>query len=70
MDKICQKAKDRIDKLEERDRYLESCYKYLVCPKCGEDVKKIDVSSTRESLTTYMYRYICTSCTWGDHRST
>jgi len=65
MNSICDKAKDRVDKKEEEERYYELCLKYSICPKCGGDV---DVSyKDRPNAISYYY-HKCSECEWAIER--
>jgi hypothetical protein len=70
MNSVCEKAKDRVDKIEERERYLMACYRHLICPKCGGDVEKIYMGGRAASLAVPYnnYLYECKDCDWKEER--
>jgi uncharacterized protein with PIN domain len=70
MTEVCEKAIDRVRRLEDEERNVELCFKYLVCPKCGEDVTKIFVGDTRQIPLIYKYWYRCEGCGWEGYRFT
>lgn len=60
---ICEKAKDRVDRKEHEEKYLELCFKYLICPTCGDDMNLLEISPLWNSPG-YAYRYKCLQCGW------
>jgi hypothetical protein len=70
MIEICEKAKHRIDKMEEQEKYLTRCFKYLICPRCGTDVDKKFTVDGAFGENTLRYVYKCTECDWKAERNT
>lgn len=54
MFEVCDKAKDRIDKIKFNESAFRECLKYRICPKCGSDL------TTESSFFTVAYK--CLEC--------
>lgn len=66
---ICEKAIDRVRRLQDEERYLELCFKYLVCPKCGEYVEKSSTGVMESKPPLHHYLYECKDCGWKEYRT-
>jgi len=60
---VCEKARDRVDKKDVEARYLDLCFKYCVCPSCGEDMNLIEIRNKPYNSRYYTYIYKC-GCGW------
>jgi uncharacterized protein with PIN domain len=69
MTKICERAIERVRTLEDKERHLYLCFKYLVCPKCGEDLERKFAGDMKPTPPFYRYLYECKDCGWKEHRS-
>jgi uncharacterized protein with PIN domain len=67
---ICERAIERVRALEDKERHMQLCFRYLICPKCGEDLeKKFDDHVKCIPPLYYRYLYECKDCGWKEHRS-
>jgi C4-type Zn-finger protein len=66
---ICDRAIERVRTLEDKERYLQLCFKHLICPKCGEDIEKKFAGDMKPIPPFYRYSYECKECNWRDFRS-
>jgi hypothetical protein len=69
MIEVCERAIDRVRTLEDKERHLSLCFKYLVCPECGEDIEKTFVGDREIIPTGYLYLYECKDCGWKKYRT-
>jgi len=68
MVKVCEKAIERVSRLEDEETYLELCFKHLVCPKCGEDIERTFVGDRKPFPHVHRYLYKCKDCGWEEER--
>ena len=67
MIEICERAIERVRTLEDKERHLALCFKYLICPKCGEDVEKNFDGDSKFIPPNYLYE--CKECGWKEYRT-
>ena len=69
MNNICEEAIDRVRRLADEEKYLELCFKYFVCPKCGDNLERSFVGDMDFRPAIYRYLYECKYCNWKDYHS-